>query len=148
MKDLKKLFYNPPKGGNGEGVRTQSSMAGAVPMAPSAIDMSPGRIGKSPPAFPGPGATNAGLSDDFASGVVAARVGALHASAVGQTEFRNYHAGARAPQEVQEAGPVNVYDYERRADSEPEAPPGFKRVTPELHPDTSMPYRTDGKPLR
>ena len=145
MKDLKRLFFNPPQGGNERGVPTQDSMGSYVPTASilGSDQASVGRMAEASVPFPGPAAATRPLSDDFAAGVYTGRTGKPTS---GGMELRNYHA-TREAQQPSDPGPVNVYDFERRAEADPEAPGPATKVVPTLDPP-GMSYRTDGKPLQ
>jgi hypothetical protein len=154
MRGLRKVFYNPPQGGNGRGVPTINPMAsftptGSVQQNPSGP--SPGyreyqgstRFAVGPP-LPGPSATNPLLRGDFGSGVSSARLSIVEARHAGAQDMRNFSPGSRPAQATPDPSPVSAYDYEVLQNNRPQAP--RQRVTPVLEPDTRASYQTNGKP--
>lgn len=150
MKELRKTFYNPPKGGNEEGVPTTNPMA---PVSPSAQPVLGPRWDESlglrtPPGQPYPGQGAQGpLRAQFNAGATSARISAQQGHQVGPSELRNYQRGLQPVQPAGDPSAVMAYDFERDHVQRPsDAEPGKKTTKPQLHPDTRMSYRTDGKP--
>jgi hypothetical protein len=131
MKELRRLFFNPPKGGNEVGVETASSMS-PMPQGES------GASAQQP------------LRAVLDSGRMLAKMNATQAHVVGETEFRNYARGKEATSDG-----LGFYDFEERQEGSNQGTvgpavdpgnPGIPRPMPSLRPNTHLPYRSDGKP--
>ena len=96
------------------------------------------------PPYQGPEVARPILRGDFLDGVRSARINTGESRLVGAQEYRNFRPGMRPAQTEQDPSPVSMYDYEseKRGSTQPR---GFRRVTLTLSPDTSIPYRSDGK---
>jgi hypothetical protein len=128
--ELRKVFINPPKGGNEVGVPTASSMQGKRDQTT--------------------------LRGSLEAGITAAQANVEHSGRVGQPEVRNYGRGyMETRSSVAPGAPPTFYDQEQDA-IDPHAlatggkrPEGgvIRKVIPELRPNLPMPARrTDGKP--
>ena len=124
---LRDFFLNPPKGGNGKGVKRVSEM-------------------RDPPA-------RQSLRASFEAGHDQATVRrGGGAKEVGVPDLRNFARGVQPAQEPGE--PVNFYDVEAahtggphgRVDpGEADVAPSGKKAVPQQSPDTSQSTRTDGR---
>lgn len=153
MKEYLKTFLNPPKGGNGRGVPTINPMAvhtgsrtvQAQPSGPNFGEYAGSTRAPYLGPIPGSGPMPRTLRGNFENGVFSARAGIVESHYAGAPDFRNFNPGARQAQTVSDVSPISAYDYESERKGSPEKYT-FRTVTPVLEPDTSMPYRIDGKP--
>lgn len=147
MSDLKTLFENPPQGGDGRGVPTQSTMSPTPAAAPMQILGG----GAAANAFNPPGGS---LHDAFVNGRTASARSKVQSSAVGENDVRNFGRSRTQMQEATDEGrgtvPVSAYDTEQSGEGRGNAAEPFaagstsrKPVPTRAVPVPAM--RSDGK---